>query len=472
MKINAISKYSINKTNVSFKKFNGSNFAYFNPQMSVNIPKPINKTKTSYKNILIGVASLLGIVAIGLAIKKHLSDKAISPYTKTLAKSLSEYLGKEIKPQQLKSVISGKEVLKILKGLKKENFVASKENIQKGIFLADLHSHSLHSDGAGEVQTILHQVAEYADGLYQKTGKKFLFALTDHDTADGVKTALELIAQNPKKYRNINFVTGSEISFVIKSDKSTNPYETIEVLAYGINPFERKTSEFFTNIRKKREKLATEFIEKMKKLFGYADFSQEEFEKTFSLERKNFIFNNQWKVHHYGQTKNAIAGLANSQCKDKNLLYQEIMSKTDKRHMALGNLRDKGLIPQSYGDDTRITQLCKEVYSPHIEANGKLNPAGENTFESIIETFSGNDDMFLALAHPYYITERTSKPTQLINELISKSKGLLKGTEEYHQAYNNVDMSSVVRINNEISSMNTLVPLGGRDNHETTWLNY
>ena len=59
----------------------------------------------------------------------------------------------------------------------------------KGIFKADLHSHSTFSNGEATVETILDQVVAYADKLNEKTGDKFLFALTDYDTAEGAKKA-------------------------------------------------------------------------------------------------------------------------------------------------------------------------------------------------------------------------------------------------------------------------------------------
>lgn len=123
-------------------------------------------------------------------------------------------------------------------------------------------------------------------------------------------------------------MTASEISYLIKSNKTSNPYETSEVLVYGFNPFEEKVNKFFTEIQSRRKKLAQDFIADLNQRFGYANFTFDEFAKTYLGEKECMLMNNQWQVHHYGQTKNAIAGLAGFQNRNKEELYKEIMGKT------------------------------------------------------------------------------------------------------------------------------------------------
>lgn len=430
-----------------------------------------NKNSTLKTAFISGLSAIaVGVTAFALH-NKVVAQKS-SPYVKDLATSLGLYLREEVKPKQLASVISGKELFSEIKSLKKENFVASAENIKNGTFLADLHSHSEYSDGKAPVKTILNQVAKYADHVNKKTGKKFLYALTDHDNADGVKEALTIISKDPKKFKNVKFVTGSEMSFAVNSDKSSNPYETIEVLMYGFNPFNRKISKYIKGIHEKREGEAISYISELNNRFGYADFSMKEFTETYNINTKKecWLANSQWKLHHYGQTKNAVAGLANAQHRDKTEMYKEIMSKTDSQHKSLGDLRNKGLVPNSYGDDTRITDMCKQKYSPNMK-NGLINYAGENKFDDIVEAFNGSDDTVMALAHPYYITEKTNKPLDLVADLAKRSKGMLKGAETYHQAYQHIDMNNLGTFNQSLMANNkTFTQLGGRDNHRANWL--
>lgn len=438
------------------------------------ITKPKEK-KQNYLNYIIpiGIAIAAGIgikycrsrditSVVGADIKNETSD-----YVKDLAKSLGKWLNKDIDATSLNSVISGKELLAELKKLEKQNFVASKENIEKGIFCADLHSHSLYSDGKGKVSDILNQVAEYADKLKQKSGKNFLYSLTDHDSCEGVKEALKIISENPKKFKNVKFITGSELSYLIKSDKTWNPFETSEILVYGFNPFDENINKYFEDLYSKRKNMIKEFIDDSNKMFEYADFSVEEFHKIYG---KNYIMNSQWNVHNYVQTKNAVAGLAISQNKDKALMYEEIMSKTKKWNKTLHDLKKAGLIPESYGEDSRIIDLCKNKYSPRWD-NETINYNCEANIDDIFKVFGKDKNTFGAFAHPYYVTERNSQAEALLNNLVSKSNGFIQATESHHQAYRvSATSEEINNFNNNLVKSNKLEELGGRDNHETEWL--
>ena len=433
--------------------------------------------KHNYWNYIIPLGTVL-IAGIGIkyynagkveAIIGSHSDakKEVSEYVKELAKSLSKHLNKDIDAKSLKSVISGEELLAELKNLEKQNFVASKENIEKGIFCADLHSHSIHSDGLGNVSDILTQVAKYADKLNKKNGKKFIFSLTDHDSCEGVKEALKIISENPKKFENVKFVTGAELSFLIPSDKTFNPFEVSEILVYGFNPFDEKINKYFKDLYLKRKNMIHEYISDVSKMFEYADFSIEEFHKIYG---ENYIMNYQWKVHNYAQTKNAVAGLAISQNRDKALMYNEIMSKTSRWEKTLYNLKQAGLVPESYGEDSRIMDLCRNKYSPRYD-NGKINYNCETNFEDIIKTFGNDKNIFGAFAHPYYVTERNSQAENLLKDFVSKSNGFIKATESHHQAYRiSSGINDINRFNETLVKTNNLSELGGRDNHEIDWL--
>lgn len=438
---------------------------------------------STHKTPIIVSSVALATLGIGVAGARFKSNKAAqnvekevakncSEYSKKLSVALEKYLGKKIEPESLSCVISGEELLRELPNLKRENFVPSVQNIKNGIFLADLHSHSNFSDGKGEVKEILDNVAKYADKLNQINGKKFIYALTDHDGCEGVKKALSLISQNPQKYKNVKFVTASEISYLIKSNKTSNPYETSEVLVYGFNPFEEKVNKFFTEIQSRRKKLAQDFIADLNQRFGYANFTFDEFAKTYLGERVCMLMNNQWQVHHYGQTKNAIAGLAGFQNRNKEELYKEIMGKTQRNNPTLGYLREKKLVPENFGDDSNITKICREKYTPR-DVENRIDYAGENNFDVIVNIFGGDKNVFGAFAHPYYVTERTTEYQKTLSDIVARSNGFIKATESFHQAYKgNINLKEVEKVNNFIVSKHKLLELGGRDNHERTWLEF
>ena len=156
------SKKLVKQPNVNFSKLE-----HYQPNQ-----RQVEHTKT-LKKILGGGA--LALAVLGSIFAKKSIDGKTTKYVKTLTKSMNLHFNTNFKPENLKSVISGKELLKELKSLKKENYVATVENLKNGTFIADLHSHSNFSDGHAKVSTILDQVAEYADFLKQKNGKNFKF---------------------------------------------------------------------------------------------------------------------------------------------------------------------------------------------------------------------------------------------------------------------------------------------------------
>ena len=467
-KVNQISSININSFKKDYRLDTKKHQTTTNsPVLNANDVFITSQKQIRNKGLMIG-GLVLGLCTGAILLRGKVKPKEVKNlYLEGLATGLSEYTGKKIHSTQLSSVISGPQLIEELKGLKRENYIASKENIKNGLFRADIHSHSNYSDGEGVVEQILDQVSQYANKLKAKTGKKFIYSLTDHDNANGVKESLKIISENPKKFENVKFVTGAEMSFAIKSDKSSNKFEPIEALVYGFNPFNKKVSNFFDGISLKREEKAKEFIRDLNDMFGYADFSLNEFNQTYrsGAKKSSWLMNSQWKVYHYGQTKNAVSGLANERGVDKSELYSQITSQADKSKKALWNLKEKGLVPESYGEDTRIVDLCKNKYSPRETEMG-IDYASENSFDDIVETFKDEQGSFLALAHPYYITERSSQTENIINNLVKSSKGLLKGTESYHQAYNpSVNLNNVEVLNNHIVRTHGLVELGGRDNH-------
>ena len=211
----------------------------------------LSDTDRYMRQVYIKEATAIGVCALGFLAYRGYANS----YKVKLAKDLSKELGEKITTKSLKSVLSKSEFLKELSKLSEQNYIASENNIKKGIFRADLHSHSNHSDGQITVEALLNQAAEYGNKLKKINGKEFLFALTDHDGIDGVKEALKIIAKNPDKYKNIKFVPAAEVSFVLPCQENSIRYKKFktevqmpEVLIYGINPFSKTTTEFFNKI--------------------------------------------------------------------------------------------------------------------------------------------------------------------------------------------------------------------------------
>ncbi len=454
MKTNALTKQ-----NNSVKNWHG--FIELSPQK-------VKPNLESQNKLLLG-AGIAGSLICGVIGWRHYT--ITHSYAAMLAKGLSTITGEKINPKNLSGVLSKEELLKILPTLNENSYKANNNNIANGIFKADLHSHSEHSDGLGKVEVLLSQAADYADKLYEKTRQKFIFALTDHDSVDGVVDALKIIAANPEKYKNLRFVPGVELSFAHEAPKSNNACEISEILAYCINPFSKDLQNFLSKTKIKRENMTEKFLEEANKAIPGIDFKKEEFIKFYKTTTKpeGHIMNMHWQLHNYTQAKAAIYTHAKSTGLNPYELYQNIMTKSSKKNN-IWELKEQGFLPSNAAETPSI-QTIRRNLQPHMNPEGTVIAAGENTFEEIINIFSSDKGSFLAFAHPYFYYDKFKQPLDFIKELTKKSNGLIMATESYHQAYpEKIANEEISKLN---SSIEKFIPyrLGGRDNHRNSFLN-
>jgi len=397
----------------------------------------------------------------------------ISKYITSLAEGLSTYMGEKIVPERLISVMDKKEFLEAVSKLKRENYVLSKENIEKGIFRADLHSHSNYSDGKGSVEHIMSQVAEYADKLFSKTGEKFIYALTDHDCAESSKEALKLIADNPEKYKNVRFVVGSEVSYLMKTfGKTTNQYETTELLVYGFNPFSLKVEAFFKDVLNRRLNARKNYIKDLSEKFPDTKFSEEEFLNVFLGDRvnQNPILNSFWQLYHYGQVKRELSNNARYKKLNPEEYFKECMQNAPEK-LYFDEFKNKNIIEKWVAENDDI-KVINEKYKPH-DIDGKLDKTSENTIDDILLAFKDEENCVVGFAHPYYLVDRANNVSGLVDYVQSKLQNMLKVTESYHQAYSPELLKSKGPDIEKISKLcedKNLIPIGGRDNHTADFL--
>lgn len=403
-----------------------------------------------------------GILAAGVGTIYLLNSRHISTLAKSIARSMSKISADTVDPKRLASIMSGDELLAKLPHLSKINYKASPDNIQKGILKADLHSHSNYSDGEGLVKNLLDDATDYADVLFTKTKQKFIYALSDHDTVEGLKEAMTIMAGNPQRYQNLNFVPAIEVSFAHKASKTGNPCEIAELLVYGINPYSAKVNQFLDNIRKKRTDMIQNFIKDASKECPLTKFSFEEFSKYYEFEKYGNLMNIHWRVYHYTQTKHAITQYASKINKDPELLYNKIMENS--KGASIGKLHDEGKLPADIQESQNFKDIMHK-YEPHVE-NGKIIASSENTFEEVINAFKDEKGIFMAFAHPYYYAERVDNPVEGLKYFMEHSHGLIKGSESYHQAYQSrIKPDDIEHLQKETEKLG-LLNLGGQDNHK------
>jgi len=190
------------------------------------------------------------------------NDKA---YRTALAKGVG------CKAKDLKSVMGANELKQFLQTAKPENFDPASPD-----FCVNLHLHTTASDGKFTPETLFNEII--------KQDNKFVVSITDHDTTDGVKKALEYIAKETKKnldkFKNVRFAPGIEFFGKYENSKlMKRPFE-LELLGYGINPYSKEFKAFEQGNRSKDRKVIDSVIRKAREDYGVDTFDFKEYKKS------------------------------------------------------------------------------------------------------------------------------------------------------------------------------------------------
>lgn len=110
--------------------------------------------------------------------------------------------------------------------------------------IADLHMHTIYSDGKYSPEELLH--------LVKRAGLK-AFSITDHDTVDGIKPMLDILNGD------IEFIPGIEISCHYKKRE-------IHLLGYGIDINNTSLTHHLDSFKQSREDRAVKILTKLHEL--------------------------------------------------------------------------------------------------------------------------------------------------------------------------------------------------------------
>jgi len=191
--------------------------------------------------------------------------------------SIAENLG--CAEENLSSVVLPSEFPQLMAKLKRENFSTGDflsedfdkryQNVLNRTLRANLHMHTLYSDGLMSVETLLNQSIQYANSVQENIGKDFpyfIISITDHDDFRGTIEALKIIAANPDRFINIKFVTGIEFSVGLKNPNIVKSPFSADMVAYCVSPFEREIVDFVNNTKQMRYFEAEKIFEELNKL--------------------------------------------------------------------------------------------------------------------------------------------------------------------------------------------------------------
>lgn len=253
--------------------------AMTNPNSQSFLSHPEEKLKpTSAVNP--GFLGAKGLAFMGL--KRFQSGRVLSA-VEAARRADASYISKladavGVKAENLKS-ITGVNELKVLLGkMKPENFAPGEDlvNVKNGVFRVNLHSHTANSDGTLTIHQYLDKAVEYADHVFgkDKEAPGLLIGLTNHDTLDDVKEAINLIGNNPEKYKNIKFVPGIEFATKYENPDIFSRPVQLELIGYSINPFDKDLNNFMETRRAKNLEYVKGLFEKVKQVGIDVDFAQ------------------------------------------------------------------------------------------------------------------------------------------------------------------------------------------------------
>ena len=409
------------------------------------------------------------------------SNTPISEFHKILSLGLKIYFDMDIPAKNLTSIMSPNEFREVISQTTTDNFIAKSKNLD-GTYFIDLDYESNYSKGGKEnIFDIMNNVVDFADKYYNKTGKKFIFALTDNDTLESLRHVIRIIGENPQKYKNVRFVPAVKISYAHEAPNSALNYENCNFLVYGINPFSDNLSSFMDNTIQKRKAMVINFIKKVNQLYPEFAYTVTEFAKQNNLmyERDYAVSNLYWRAREYAETKGETA------MKSIRKVPENVISEAEKIISQLGEVYISDNNGNIEGPDTRIIKNSElnstikgvfEQYSTHIDKNGRLVSSAENLFSDLISCLNSEPHKpVIAYAAPYYLchdfdkkedTEKDQYPNtvKFMNEMKKKSHNMLIAFQSVVPMYGlNKDLSldTVKKFNQYVRDNSDLHEVGG-----------
>ncbi len=482
MRISSIqnfSKYN-NKVN-SLKKVNNSSFnVSFGGEFSFkDFFTPAPKKKEEKEFFLVRALEFILNPDVPYN-EPAISNEPASDFAQNISKELNAVKGKNIPPQNFKSILSPEDFKKILPTLKQENFTYSPRNQERGIYFVDLDYQSNFSNRNNcNVFDLLERLSKYSWEHYRRTGKDFIFALTDRDSIEGLQHIVRLIGEEPYKYDHLKFIPAIKLTFAHEAPTSKIGFENSEMLVYGINPFSPNLINFVDNTIEKRRTMVLEFIKKVNRLYPEFSYNILEFAEQNKLKyyRDYTISNLYWRAREYAETKGDIEIKSIKMVPEKIVREaEEILNQLSKVHLG-SNEKYSALGTQIIDEDSDLNKKIKDVfheYSTHKdEEQGKVVSSAENLYNEMIECLSNEPQKpVLAIASPYYLShyfeERNPKTfdnvINFINDIQSRSKGMLCAFESVVPAYgldSHLSSEQIRKFNNYMREHTKLYEVGG-----------
>ncbi len=379
----------------------------------------------------------------------NFQDDTVDDLYKEFSIALKNKYNSDIPPQNFKNIVLPNETQEILSSISRENF-CYKNRTEMQPYCIDLDCQSNFSTGKESINEILKKVASVAESYYHKTGKDFVFALTDLNSIAGVQHVVRTLGQYPELYQHVKFIPAIKINFEHKKDlnklfvhdieqESNDDYETSEMLIYGINPFSENIENFVNRKILERQLLCFNMINDANELypeFGY-DFEEFTNENHLSYFRDYTISNLYEKVKEYILTKGDVT------IKNENFKKEEIAQEVEDILNNLGRIYGSDTdteFSQNSANSKNEKYLNPEIvkifdkYSKHPKVYKHSDKKYyENLYEEMIECFQKEKEKpYMAISAPYNllkIFKNKDDAVTFINELKTHSDGMLQAFE-------------------------------------------
>lgn len=424
---------------------------------------------------------------------------------------------------KLRSIIGLDEIKSVMKDFNdNENFYSVGENdinIKNKNIRANLHIHTQASDGFLTTRKLLDDAVSYANEVaknHEFKKEPFIIAITDHDTTESTKEAIDIISKDPIKYRNLRVILGVEITTYNNIATNIVHYPTnTHVLVYGIDPNEKSFNTFIESTKKYKNKISLKIIKEANKVY----------QKTFKT--KDEIYSLEEAKDFFAPLKKDILGIYNYMNKylETKITLKEVILKNPMliKKMEWKNLSlnadslmseiksfyyeiDKNNKPRSAAEfistylsqkleisPEEISNIVKKGFNStimekfNLDLNNGLekykrtiNPKSDYmpTLESLYKATKKQNRTIIGLAHPLETVEKikdSTKINEFIKELYKEFKSACKEkacfSEFYYQSYNeklkNINNIEIKNLLNTISNNLNLFKTGSADSHGT-----
>lgn len=408
---------------------------------------------------------------------------------------------------KLRPIVGSQEIQSIMKAYDSSeafyNVGKNDENLKSGFFRGNLHIHTQASDGNLTVEELLDKAAEYANSVVKKQPQfkkePFTIAITDHDTTESAQKAIQIIAKDPLKYKNLRVILGTEMTTYndIAPELLNAPMST-HVLAYGIDPNEKTYKNFIQTTKDLKNKAAQSMIDDANAL-GKEIFDLNEAKRLLNSINKN-ILGICKHMGSYMETKYIVSEIIckndelKAILKEKNLptnaddLMKTLSNYAKEKYGNNKPLKPLEEFPLFLKDEKAYELILKEIEKPeHKEFLAKISNSNANyletfahnekvkflpKFDDLYNGLKDQDNAIIGLAHPLknaFKLSTAEDKIKFLTDFYTKFKAACKEkakfSEVYYQSYADPVEAQVTNFLNQISKIMKLFRTGSADSH-------